>query len=314
MPMLAAMVGSPIECKAEEEQQPSRRWTKSDAGAMIPVAIFAHNEARHIERCLRSFAVGAPGLDLRFYVLCNGNTDGTNAIVAEYATLDPRVSLVDIALGDKCNAWNVYVHEIAPDADVHIFMDGDCELGTDAIPRMLETLRSSPQASAVSTFPLSGRSIQQWRRNTRDQHGITGNLYGLRRSFVERIRAQAIRLPVGFVGDDSLLGSLAAWNLDPKRDWDAKNRVAICEGAGFRFDSISYWSFNDLMRQMRRMVRYSRRRYEMQMINDILRSEGIAGLPRDTSELYRRRRHLCRWAWRGIWTPFDLIALGTIHK
>jgi hypothetical protein len=28
---------------------------------MIPVAVFAHNEARGILRCLRSFAAGAPG-------------------------------------------------------------------------------------------------------------------------------------------------------------------------------------------------------------------------------------------------------------
>jgi hypothetical protein len=283
-------------------------------GVMIPVAIFAHNEARNIFRCLQSFTGGAPGLDLRFYVLCNGNSDRTNTIVAEYAKLDPRVSLVDIALGDKCNAWNVYVYEIAPDADVHIFMDGDCELAADAIPRMLETLRRCTQASAVSALPLSGRSVQQSRRDTIEQHGVAGCLYALSRSFIERVRAQAIRLPVGFVGDDSLLGSLAAWDLDPKGDWDAKNRVAVCEDAGFRFDSISYWSLDDLVRQLRRMVRYSRRRYEMQMVNDILRSEGIAGLPRDTSELYRRRRHLCRWAWRGIWTPFDWMALRAIRS
>jgi hypothetical protein len=281
---------------------------------IIPVAVFAHNEARNIVRCLLSFMSGAPGLDLRFYVLCNGNIDRTNAIVTEYAKLDPRISLVDIALGDKCNAWNVYVHEIAPDADIHIFMDGDCELGADAIPRMLETLRSHPHASAVSTLPLSGRSVRHWRRDILENHGITGNLYALSGPFMERLQAQAIRLPVGLVGDDSLLGSLAAWNLVPKGDWDAKNRVAVCDGAGFRFNSVSYWSLDDLTRQLHRMVRYSRRRYEMQMINDILRSEGIAGLPRDTNELYRRCRHLCRWEWRGIWTPFDWIALRTIRS
>jgi hypothetical protein len=281
---------------------------------MIPVAIFAHNEARNIVRCLRSFDAGAPGLDLRFYVLCNGNTDQTNAVVAEYAKRDPRVSLVEIALGDKCNAWNVYVHEIGFDADLHIFMDGDCELGADSVPRMLETLHSFPHVSAVSSLPLSGRSAQQWRRDTIEQHGVTGNLYALSRSFIDRLRALAIRLPVGIVGDDSLLGSLAAWDLDPKGDWDAQNRIAVCEGAGFRFDSISYLLLNDLVRQLRRMVRYSRRRYEMQMINDLLRTHGIDALPRDTRELYHSRAHLCRLTWRGVWTPFDWFALGTIRK
>jgi hypothetical protein len=284
------------------------------ASGVVPVAVFAHNDARNIQRCLRSFTSGAPGLDLRFYVLCNGSTDRTAAIVAKYATVDLRVTLVDIALGDKCNAWNIYVHELAPDADAHVFADGDCELGSDAIPRILETLHSYPQAGAVSTLPLSGRSIRRWRRELLEQHGLAGNLYALSRPFMERLQAQAIHLPVGFVGDDSLLGAIAAWNFDPNGNWDAKSRIAICEDAGFRFDSISYWSFDDLARQLRRMARYSRRRYEMQMIGDILRSEAIAGLPRDTSELYRQRRHLCRLGWWGIWTPFDWIALREVHS
>ena len=281
---------------------------------MVPVAIFAHNEARSILRCLRSFADGATGVDFHLYVLCNGNTDGTNAIVAAYAKNNTNVSLIDIAVGDKSNAWNVYVHEIAPDADFYVFMDGDCELRADAIPRLLKTLRAYPAANAASALPASGRTVEEWRRQIVEHHALVGGLYALSRSFVARIQAADLRLPGGFVGDDSLLGSLAAWNLDPQGDWDANGRIAICAEAEFRFDSVSYWSFDDLWRQTRRMARYSRRRYEMQMINDLLRSAGLAGLPRDITELYRSRGHLCRLAWRGMWTPFDWIALRAIRQ
>jgi glycosyltransferase involved in cell wall biosynthesis len=281
---------------------------------MIPVAVFAHNEARGILRCLRSFAAGAPGMDLRLYVLCNGNTDGTNDIVAAYARDNPQISLIDIALGDKANAWNVHVHEVAPQADAYVFMDGDCELLADAVPRMLWTLRTSPAANAVSALPASGRTVRHWRRQIVEQHALVGGLYALSGSFVARIRAGKLRLPTGFVGDDSLLGSLAAWDLDPRGDWDAITRVAICTDAEFRCDSMSYCSFDDLRRQMRRMARYSRRRYEMQMINDLLRSAGLAGMPSDTGELYRSRGRLCRLAWRGMWTPFDWLALRKIRQ
>src|SRR6185437_284272 len=162
---------------------------------MIPVAVFAHNEARGILRCLRSFAAGAPGMDLRLYVLCNGNTDGTNDIVAAYARDNPHVSLIDLALGDKANAWNVHVHEVAPEADAYVFMDGDCELLADAVPRMLGTLRASPAANAVSALPVSGRTVRHWRRQIVEQHALVGGLYALSGSFVARIRAGKLRLP-----------------------------------------------------------------------------------------------------------------------
>jgi glycosyltransferase involved in cell wall biosynthesis len=281
---------------------------------MIPVAIFAHNEARGILRCLRSFAAGARGLDLRLYVLCNGNTDATTNIVAAYARDNPHIVPVEIVLGDKSNAWNVYVHEIAPDADAYVFMDGDCELCADAIPRMLRMLHASPAANAISALPASGRTLEHWRAQIIEHHALVGGLYALSRSFVARIQAGKLRLPTGFVGDDSLLGSLAAWDLNPQGDWDANNRIAICAEAEFHFEPLSYWSLGDLRQQMRRMERYSRRRYEMQMLNDLLRNAGLAGLPRDTGELYRRRGELCRLAWRGMWTPFDWLALRTIRR
>jgi glycosyltransferase involved in cell wall biosynthesis len=281
---------------------------------MIAVAVFAHNEARHIVRCLRSVTAGAAEIDLRIYVLCNGSTDDTSTRVAGFAAENKRVSLIDIALGDKCNAWNVYIHDVAPQAEAYVFIDGDSELRPAAISRVLRTLRASPEANAVSGLPDAGRSAKEWRCQIIDNHALVGCLYALPSTFVERIRERRIRLPVGFVGDDSLVGSLAAWDLDPAGDWDAERRIVVCTDAEFRFDPVCIWSPRDLKRHARRLVRYSRRRYEVEMLNDILRSEGLPGMPRDTSELYRRRGHLCRLAWRGTWMPFDWLALKAIRS
>ena len=92
-----------------------------------PVAIFAHNEAEHILACLESLAQAAPDKRLECFVLANACTDETEALVMKYAEGYPGIHLVSIEVGDKSNAWNVYVHEIAPTAEVHFFIDGDVE-------------------------------------------------------------------------------------------------------------------------------------------------------------------------------------------
>ncbi|MGE5027573.1 MAG: glycosyltransferase, partial [Betaproteobacteria bacterium] len=74
-----------------------------------PVAIFAHNEAEHILACLESLAPAAPGMRLECFVLANACTDETGPLVMKYAAEHPGIHLVSIKVGDKSNAWNVYV-------------------------------------------------------------------------------------------------------------------------------------------------------------------------------------------------------------
>ena len=76
-----------------------------------PVMVLAYNEERHIQACLDSLFDGEQGQPLEVYVMANGCTDGTERLVLEYARRRPEVHLVSIKLGDKCNAWNVFIHE-----------------------------------------------------------------------------------------------------------------------------------------------------------------------------------------------------------
>ena len=46
--------------------------------------------------------------------MAKGCTDRTEKIIRRYATTRPEVHLVSIALGDKCNAWNVFIHQTVP--------------------------------------------------------------------------------------------------------------------------------------------------------------------------------------------------------
>ncbi|MFI4904376.1 MAG: glycosyltransferase, partial [Burkholderiales bacterium] len=72
--------------------------------ARFPVMVLAHNEERHIGACLDSIFAADLALDFDVYVMANGCTDRTEAIVADHARARPHVHLVSIALGDKCNA------------------------------------------------------------------------------------------------------------------------------------------------------------------------------------------------------------------
>ena len=47
--------------------------------------VLAHNEERHIGACLDSIFAADPALDFDVYVMANGCTDRTEAIVADYA-------------------------------------------------------------------------------------------------------------------------------------------------------------------------------------------------------------------------------------
>src|SRR5690242_5448492 len=94
-----------------------------------PVMVLAHNEERHIEACLDSVFGADPNGPLEVFVMANGCTDGTEDVVRAYRHKEPRVHLISIQLGDKCNAWNVFIHETVPahcpGCEVYFFMDGD---------------------------------------------------------------------------------------------------------------------------------------------------------------------------------------------
>ena len=79
-----------------------------------PVMVLAHNEERRIEACLDSIFSADPGAPFKVYVMANGCTDRTEEIVSTYHKHEQRVHLVSIRLGDKCNAWNVFVHDTVP--------------------------------------------------------------------------------------------------------------------------------------------------------------------------------------------------------
>src|SRR5690606_36562524 len=151
------------------------------------VAVFAHNEADNIERCLNSIR-GHASRRIHAYVLANGCSDETESVVRSYAERNDWVSLVSIARGDKCNAWNVFVHEVAPAAQIHFFMDGDVWAEAGAFDALGDALSSDTRAMAAAAAPSTGRAKAFMEELVCTHRLLLGNLYALRGTFVQAAR------------------------------------------------------------------------------------------------------------------------------
>ena len=281
-----------------------------------PVMVLAHNEERHIAACLDSIFAADAAAPLAVYVMANGCSDRTEDIVREYATREPRVHLVSIALGDKCNAWNVFVHETVATqcagAPIYFFMDGDARAVAGSFSAMERALRAEPAANAVGAPPAAGRSMAHDRDELLRDRGLVANLYALRGTFVERCRAVGVRIPLKLEGDDGLIGALVRWDLDPRQAMDAR-RIAPCADAGFLFESFSPRRAGDWRAYWKRMVRYGRRRYEFALLGPRLRAGGIEAMPRDIREIYRDV-HRLRLTWDGMYTITNWLALREMRR
>lgn len=278
-----------------------------------PVAVFAHNEARNIVACLDSLQA-ATTYPIECHVLANACTDRTEALVSEYCSSHPNVHLVSIELGDKANAWNVFVHDISPRGAPHyFFIDGDVRATPGALDIMAQALADHTQANGVSALPKSGRGVAAFQRDMLKDNGVAGNLYGLRGAFVERIRAQVINMPIGTIGEDALMGAMLKWDLRGDTRWD-NSKVTVAREAGFEFDSVSPWLPREWKKYFRRRVRYSVRGYQNKMLGRAIQPGGFEALPQQISELYPFYPELLNLEWHGLDTLFDWLATREIRS
>jgi glycosyltransferase involved in cell wall biosynthesis len=291
--------------------------TPRKSKAVWPVMVLAHNEERHIKACLDSIFAADPVGRFEVYVMANGCTDATEEIVRQYARKRPEVHLVSIRFGDKCNAWNVFIHETVaaqcPDREVYFFMDGDARAVPGSFSAMARALAEDEHAHAASAPPVSGRNAARDRAELLEQRGLVANLYALRGAFVRRLQHMGVRIPLKLEGDDGLLGALIKWDLEPdRRDFDHK-RIVPCPTAGFEFEPFSPLRPANWLVYWRRAVRYGRRRYEFQLLGPVLRSKGLSGLPPDITALYGNATAL-RLQWQGLYTLPNLVALRKMRK
>jgi glycosyltransferase involved in cell wall biosynthesis len=282
------------------------------------LAVFAHNEAGRIASALRSIPAAAGDRDVDVVVLANGCTDRTADEVRASAALLPHLSLTEIDVGDKANAWNVYVHEVAASdatalTDTHFFMDGDVTLEPDALPLLASALSAVPAARAAGGIPATGRDRDAWRERMVHNGSIAGNLYALRGRFVEELRQHGTRMPIGLIGEDLFLSWLIERDIESGAVLPDGPQCVFHVGAGFSFRSLSPFRPSDYRLYARRKWRYLHRALQHEMLTRLLIDRGMGAMPGDVQELYRVAPLPSRLRWVGLETPLRTLAVLRIR-
>lgn len=282
------------------------------AEAAWPVMVLAHNEAEGIEASLDSIFSSEPGQALEVFVMANGCTDNTEELVRRYGLHRSKVHLVSIKLGDKCNAWNWFIHNTAsllcPGRETYFFTCGDVRIVPGSLGALGRSLDRDAYANGAAAPPGSGRSVEHVREAQTKEHALVGGLYALRGSFVQRLQAAAVRIPLNFEGDDALIGTLLQWDLAPSdRPMDLA-RITVPADAAWVFDSLRLTRLSDWRFYWKRALRYSRRHYEFKLLGPELRAKGLAGMPKDIRDLYPGA-HALSLRWQGIHTLTNWLAL-----
>jgi glycosyltransferase involved in cell wall biosynthesis len=275
----------------------------------ILIAILAHNEESRIGSCIASL-LSEPG-DFLIHVVVNGTSDRTAEIASSFGH---RIIVHNYTQGGKSRSWNRFVfEELGEYADTHVFVDGDAEIAPGSVAALQAVLEQNPSANAASGVPLNGRRAEYYQSKMRIEHGLFGDLYAVRGSFLARMKAANIRLPDDLVGDDGLIGSLAKTDLNPETEWQ-DNRVIVSRDAGFYCEPASIADPATWKVQYARQINYSVRHFQNQIISDIMRAKGPNALPAMLSRSYPYylKSFRPRFALSQFW--FDFRALRRMHN
>jgi len=281
--------------------------------------VFAHNESGHIEAALRAIARAAGGEGVEVFVLANGCTDTTAQEILTSGALVPNLWLFEIDLPDKADAWNRFIHDGFSDERVRkietfFFTDGDCALESEALALLAATLDHMPGIQAAGGMPANGRDCDAWRGRMVANGTLAGGLYALRSSFVQQLRHQGLRMPVGLIGEDFLVSWLVTNGVGPHTDWPpGAARCAFHPQALFAFRSLSPYRLRDYRTYLRRKWRYTLRGLQFQMLIGLLIRDGLGAMPKDVDELYAYAPVPSRLQWAGLDTPMRLMAMLRIR-
>ncbi|WP_394789576.1 glycosyltransferase [Rhodoferax sp.] len=284
------------------------------------VAVFAHNEAAHIAANLRSIAAAAEGVALDVVVLANGCSDRSASIVRELAWASGRLRVVEVAVADKANAWNVYVHDIAAEqadgaAVMHVFIDADVRVEQGSLQALAQAFAAAPTANAVGAMPTSGRDQQAWVQRMLAVGTLAGGMYALRAEFVARLRQRQVRLPQGLVGEDWLVSLLAHSDLDiVTGNMAAASHVVFAAQAGFAFRSLSPWRPKDYRSYARRLWRYALRGVQFEMLFRWLARQPPETLPPHMEQFYLLALPPSRLKWTGWDSLLRFFAVLKVRK
>ncbi len=253
------------------------------------IAVFASRESQEtLALTVRSAIRACSGRPVVVDLVINGNPvlAGNIGTQIDTAVVDYRgdlqIRVWEIGAADKANAWNRYVHEMWPSADVNFFVDGYARVEPAALSVLAEALRNSGEDIwAVTGMPTRGRSADTMRAAMARDHDLHGNLYALPRRVMIALRNRAFWLPFGLYRTDGFLGAALKFALDPVKDEWKLGRVMVCASAAWTHEPLASHSFRDLLTHFRRRLRQAQGRLENAAVRQhwSVERNGISTLP-----------------------------------
>ena len=244
------------------------------------IAVFAKDEEATIESCLRAIEQAEGGIASQTTLIVNGCTDSTIERALDYRQRSAlQLEVFSCPAASKANAWNRFIHDLRPDADLYFFVDGYVLVEPDALVRLAEALASNPLSHAATSRTLDGPGSEQQSRGDLLPRRLLGGLHVLGRPFVDAIVERGYRQPFGLYRGDGLIGSMLMHDLDPRRHAWRRDRVAVVEGKTWSHRLLSPFRYKDVKRHFRRRIYHARGRLENPAIREIIQAHGYEGLP-----------------------------------
>lgn len=289
------------------------------------IAIFSSREhADTLQETVRAAihaSVGPTVID----VLVNGNAALAERLadmmlaIHDFAQDGIKLRIWDIPVADKAYTWNLYVHELWPNADTTFFIDGYARVMPDALRRIHAALaEADAKVFLASAVPSQGRSAKRLREQIIKERGIHGNLYALPKRAIDALRACSFRLPLGIYRTDPTLGAALIFGLDPARnDWDT-GRVLVVPDASWSCASKSYFTPAAITTDLRRRVRVAQGTLENLAVREHLALERrpVDQLPESVSELVLNwlHRHPSEARWLFVQNPLCWFAARRLKR
>lgn len=175
----------------------------------IAIGILGYNEEFGIGQLLnslRSQTLLQQDDRVSITVVSNGSTDRMAAVakahLPEFAASGIETQVVELAIADKCNAWNHFVHRAAPDADYYVLLDADVVLLTPTgLAELIAALQQNPKARLCAGKVMDHKGNVLARK-------LDGKCYAARGEVL-----QQIAIPDGIVMDDTyvLVTAVTHW-------------------------------------------------------------------------------------------------------
>ncbi len=224
-----------------------------------------------------------------------------------------KIRIWDLNLADKAMAWNSYLYNIWPGSDLVFFLDGYVRPYPNALIQIEEGIDNKVEALGSTGVPTMGYSAKSLRENMLQNGGLHGNLFAIKGEVCTAMKEIDFHLPAGIYRNDSTIGAVIAFNLDPKKNnWNLKERIIVNKDATWSIPEQNEWSLNFFKSFIKRYVRQAQGELENKALKQhfAILKKSPKTLPRYVDELiyYWIKSDFKQSIWFFLCNPISLYA------